>query len=650
MPSSSSRTSFIFEATIHNPDDSPVTSGNFGVQYFNTLTDNWETIVAPVPAVNGIYNQTLDTLNPESSVAEMVATYVSVVQAGGFPTMRLYRESSSTLPEIVGTSGKVRKGATDEIGIVDFEDVWILELNQYERVGDGTQTELDDKVIAIRRPKNDNKLYKGLKNAIIQADIFDAFTQEEIESFFTNIANGTLVNMQGQIVDLQADLAAHVVTIAERDATIGTQIADIATKDADIAAKGGIIAQLQAQIAELEAAAVILNATIVERDATIATQVTDIAERDATISTQVADIAEKDGVIAVQLTEITTKDATIAGQLTEISDKDLSIATHVGTIAERDAMIVTKEAEVTEKEATIGTQTTEIAEKSVMIETHEAKIVEQETEIAAVGVQYEASRAELAGKEGDLVVCTATVLEREAEIASRDAEILTKECTIAQRETDISLKDAEIKTQDGKLKENEAIIAGHDAAIQEKLAEIATLDAQKGELEAEVASLTGPAMPVKDVYTNIVDELQSAADQLESGSSRFSLANLSLDLKTTVFQTPEGELLLQLVDNNSAKNVIEGAVSSLQFDVGEGGGTVAVGPGISPNVNGLTETAVRFKLSSLGLKLEPIYHPVGEDDDRVIGQSFKQTPAAGDDISAEGTITVIFAKKQDTQN
>jgi uncharacterized protein (DUF3084 family) len=643
MPSSSNITSFRFEALIHNPDDTLVTSGNFCVQFYNTLSDTWEMIVEPAPPQIGAFDEVLDTSAPDAAVAEASGTFLSAVQAGGMPSVRLVRDTTTALPEVVSEGAKLRKGATSAEGSVDFGDVWIIEANQYERVGDGTQTELDDKVIAIHRPKNNNKLFKGLKAAIMQADIFDSFTQEQIDDFFAKIVDGSLIKMEAQIAaleaevgTLEADVATHVSAIADRDAMIATQVTDIAAKDATIAT----------QVTD-----------IADRDATIAVQVTDIAAKDATIATQVTDIADRDATIATQVTDIATKDATITTQVTEIADKYAAIAVQGTDLAERDASIVTYTADIVDKDATIAVQVGDISEKSATIEAHAAKIIEQETAMAEAAVVYEASKAELGGVKGDLVVCEATVLEKEAEahaqdcvIAEKEAGILAKTAEVTERDTIILLKDAELVEKDAELVVRAAAIADLSADIDGKDATIVGLEADKGDLQAQVDSLVGPALPVKEVYTNIVTELQAAANELDLSSNRYSLANLSLDLKTTVLQSPEGELLLQLVDNDSAKKVIGEAVSSLTFDVGEGGGTTAVGPNIAPQVTGLTETAVRFKLNSLGLKLEAIYHPVDEDDARVVGHSFKQTPAPGEDISAEGTITVIFAKKQDRQN
>jgi alpha-acetolactate decarboxylase len=610
MPSSANITSFNFEAVIHNPDDTLATEGKFGVEYYNTLNDGWECIVEPDLLEAGTLDKLLDTDNPPAAVAECVPTFLSAVQAGAMPSVRVFRETTATgaLPEVLSEGGKLKKGASSSEGSVDFGDIMLLAEHQIEQVDEDGDSQLDKVIVAVPRPKPNNKLKKALKAAIKHADLVDLYTVEQIEDFFTMLADGSFEDLVGQVATLSQTVVAKDAEIVDKDATIATQVTDIATKDATIAT----------QVTD-----------IATKDATIATQVTDIVTKDATIATQVTDIADKDAMIATQVTDIAGKEATIGVQATDIADRDVTIATYA--------------ADIVDKDATIAVHVADISAKSTTIETKEAKIIEQETAMADAAGVHEAAQAELAGKKGDLVVCETTVLEKEAEISAQ-------ECTIANRDTDIMLKAADIEAKATKLLEHEATIAGHTEELADRDSTIVALEADKGDLQAQVDSLSGPALPVKDVYTNIVDELQSAADILEVSSNRYSLANLSLDLKTTVIQGPEGELLLQLVDNDSAKKVIGEAVSSLTFDVGEGGGTTAVGANIAPQVTGLTETAVRFKLNSLGLKLDAIYHPIDEDDARVVGQSFKQTPAPGEDISAEGTVTVIFAKKQDTQN
>lgn len=157
--------------------------------------------------------------------------------------------------------------------------------------------------------------------------------------------------------------------------------------------------------------------------------------------------------------------------------------------------------------------------------------------------------------------------------------------------------------------------------------------------------LNREATPASEVYAAIVSELETASESATEG--RFAVSNLSLSLKTHIKNDEDG-FKLQLIDSARADYVTDGTISEVQLDI------ISKDPIINaptvlimPKVNGLTETATRKRLTAFGLKLNPIYQA---STTMTIGQAFKQTPDAGEEVNAGDTITVIFAKNNENFN
>lgn len=146
--------------------------------------------------------------------------------------------------------------------------------------------------------------------------------------------------------------------------------------------------------------------------------------------------------------------------------------------------------------------------------------------------------------------------------------------------------------------------------------------------------------PINQVYNNIIEQVQIASDKTKD--SRFKLSNLSLTLKTFVEQDVTGGVKIKLVDGGKVTNVNGATISDIKIDIAEQE-TVTSNALKMPNVVGLTETACRQVLHSLGLQLDTIY----QFDVKNIpaGQAFKQSVPQGSPVNYNQTITVVFAKQ-----
>lgn len=145
-------------------------------------------------------------------------------------------------------------------------------------------------------------------------------------------------------------------------------------------------------------------------------------------------------------------------------------------------------------------------------------------------------------------------------------------------------------------------------------------------------------LPVSELYTNLVSEIAAAND---SSDSSFKLSNISLKLKALVQR--DGETVnASLLDLTNSRHVNGNAISELVFDITPVQQTNDASNEM-PDLTGLTETAVRRILKTLGLRLNPVYQ---KNMSVVNGDSFKQSPAAEETIQPNQLVTVIFSKHE----
>ncbi|WP_046758274.1 PASTA domain-containing protein [Kordia jejudonensis] len=197
------------------------------------------------------------------------------------------------------------------------------------------------------------------------------------------------------------------------------------------------------------------------------------------------------------------------------------------------------------------------------------------------------------------------------------------------------------------VQQEKLLTQAKDTELQNKQVLVTSLERQNSKLQQEleeVKDFNATEHPNKlsasKVYGSIVKDVIKADEELIN--SRYKLANVSLNLKTTVEKGPEGTVF-GLLDFETAKGINGAAISDISIDIVPTGNTTANVSQKMPNILGLTETAVRKILLNNGLKLDAVYHPT-TNENLVAGQSFKQSPAPDASIIEGQEVIVIFAK------
>lgn len=197
------------------------------------------------------------------------------------------------------------------------------------------------------------------------------------------------------------------------------------------------------------------------------------------------------------------------------------------------------------------------------------------------------------------------------------------------------------------VKKDKEIISNKNAELRSNQILINSLEQKTSKLEKELDEIKKfnktdhpNKLSASKVYGSIVKDVIKADEELLN--SKFKLANVSLNLKTTVEKSAEGTML-GLLDLETAKNVNSAAISDISIDIVPNSNAIVNNGQKMPNILGLTETAVRKILTEYSLKLDAVYH-VTKDSNLVEGQSFKQSPAPDTNIIEGQEVIVIFAK------
>jgi hypothetical protein len=199
-------------------------------------------------------------------------------------------------------------------------------------------------------------------------------------------------------------------------------------------------------------------------------------------------------------------------------------------------------------------------------------------------------------------------LDNSAKLSERDRLIATKDHELALKTTELENALARAGAAEGKLAEAEDRLA-----------------------EAQTASRGEPA-PIDAVVTNIGTRIGAASTTLRTSDNPFRIGTIRLDLKGSLAE--DGRIYL-------GGDKLDGSGFSIEMTPDDGAGRGDV-PVAVPDVTGLTESAARRVLRSVGLRLSAATQPMARGA-ATHGQSLRQTPAAGRSVPHGSDVIVVFA-------
>ncbi len=232
---------------------------------------------------------------------------------------------------------------------------------------------------------------------------------------------------------------------------------------------------------------------------------------------------------------------------------------------------------------------------------------------------------------------TQNVLEEEKQLILLEVEKAKNDLQNQQNAIDDLVEKVKTSQQLVSEKNNEIATLAQNTAVKE--IEISKLETKVTEIQSYVDAENPNKLDAKKVYSSIINDIAIADAEMDT--SRFKMANISLNLKATVEKGPEGTLF-GLVDFESAKDINAAAISDISIDIVPNTTAVKTENSV-PNIIGLTETAARKIITNYGLKLDVIYQPT-DNPNFIKGQAIKQIPEAGAALTPGQEVLVIFAK------
>lgn len=211
-------------------------------------------------------------------------------------------------------------------------------------------------------------------------------------------------------------------------------------------------------------------------------------------------------------------------------------------------------------------------------------------------------------------ILTAEIETLHAINVDNGARLAEKDRLISAREHELSLKTTQLE----------------DALRRATLAENRLSDLQ--------SAARGEPAQIDAVVANIGTKIGAASATLKTSSNPFRIGNIRVDLKGALAE--DGRIFLGGDRGDGSGFSVE---MSPEVDGARGEVQVTV-----PDVTGLTQSAARRVLRSVGLRLSAAIQPMAAGT-ATHGHSLRQTPAAGRTAAHGSDVIVVFARIDNTQ-
>ena len=227
-----------------------------------------------------------------------------------------------------------------------------------------------------------------------------------------------------------------------------------------------------------------------------------------------------------------------------------------------------------------------------------------------------------------------------AQIATKDNEIQTLRANLTSQQNATTQLQAKIQ----RIPQLEAQLASFrdiERTLTTERGRITDLAQQLDRVREENERLRAPkeqTVSTQAVAENLGRQIRQAQVSLGSGGG-LALANVRVKLKGVV---KDGAETVQLLGKDElAQGDVTGGLAEFDFEFGRPVETPSVDDVVVPDVRSLTEGAVRQVLANVGLRLESVAGPPGQDV--AAGQASMQVPAAGTRAARGAAVTVVFA-------
>ncbi|MFK7747608.1 MAG: PASTA domain-containing protein [Kordia sp.] len=624
-----------FKHLLYDVNNKPAKTVKVQIQFYNVNLKKWLPLTDALILESGKLLHIVKIPYRISTSDQTIRVVREVIKSGGTPSFRIINAASqSGNPEVIATT--FTAVIKDDVSLtIDFGESWLLDSKKYIAKADhviiASQVPMFELMDSIRTIEEEKE------TAIAQVSGLNAT--------ITSLADEREL-LQTQLSTVQSDFQTNAQQLADLNINLQTVSANLAsertlreTLEVDKTNLETALATQREQMETMEVSTGDTLAIEMERDTAIA-QVSGLNDAVATLSN------ERE-MLQTQLSTV-QNDVEIKEQ--EVAELSESLeAVRVNLTTER-TLRETLQTEKNNLETVVATQREQIETMEVV------NVGDNNFEILYNDLQQEVSNISIVRDDLEQQVADITVVKNNLELqvanisTQRDdlqvqvANVTTERDNLSQEK--IAFQTSITQLQDA-VQQEKALVTVKNTELLQKQTLVESLQRETETLQQELAEAQDfnvtdhpNKLTASKVYSSIVNDVVKADSELVN--SKYKLANVSLNLKTTVEKGPDGTIF-GLLDYESAKDVNSAAISDISIDIVPTDTASTTVDQKMPNILGLTETAVRKVLINNGLKLDAVYHPTN-DDKLIEGQSFKQSPAPDATIVEGQEVIVIFAK------
>ena len=589
-----------FQHILYDASNKAAKTIKVQVQFYNVNTKSWLALTDALALRSGKLAYTLTIPSRISTKNQTVRVVREVLKSGGTPSFRIINANSQAgLPEVIATTFNVTITGDSKITL-NFNKSWLLDPKKYITKSDhiviASEVPMFELMSSIRviEEEKDNAIAQisGLNSTI--TSLYD-----ERESLRTQLATAqsNIQNSSQEVADLNASLEAIRTNLTDERTRVETLETQIATQ--------------REQLETLESSSGDISAIAIERDTALA-----------------------------EVTQLNDSISSLTNERTALQNQLKNAQNDLGT----------KEQQVADLSIDLQTVSSNLASERELRKTLETDKANLETQLAAQRTQIENMEAVNVSESNfevlynDLQVEVANINIVKTNLEQQVSDLTIVKDNLEQEKVSFLTSISQLQET---VRQEKALVIAKETEIQNKQTLVETLERDNQKLQQELEEardFTVTDHPNKlsasKVYGSIVNDVIKADEELVN--SKYKLANISLNLKTTVEKGPNGTVF-GLLDYESAKEVNSAAISDISIDIVPSGNTATSVAQKMPNILGLTETAVRKVLLNNSLKLDAVYHATN-DNSLIAGQSFKQSPAPDAAVEEGQEVIVIFAK------
>jgi len=589
-----------FQHILYDASNKAAKTVKVQVQFYNVNTKSWLALTDALALRSGKLAYTLTIPSRISTKNQTVRVVREVLKSGGTPSFRIINANSQAgLPEVIATTFNATITGDSKLTL-NFNKSWLLDPKKYI-------TKSDHIVIASEVPMFElmssmRVIEEEKDNAIAQISGLNSTItslSDERESLRTQLATAqsNIQNSSQEVADLNASLEAIRTNLTDERTRVETLETQIATQ--------------REQLETLESSSGDISAIAIERDTALA-----------------------------EVTQLNDSISSLTNERTALQNQLKNAQNDLGT----------KEQQVADLSIDLQTVSSNLASERELRKTLETDKANLETQLAAQRTQIENMEAVNVSESNfevlynDLQVEVANINIVKTNLEQQVSDLTIVKDNLEQEKVSFLTSISQLQET---VRQEKALVIAKETEIQNKQTLVETLERDNQKLQQELEEardFTVTDHPNKlsasKVYGSIVNDVIKADEELVN--SKYKLANISLNLKTTVEKGPNGTVF-GLLDYESAKEVNSAAISDISIDIVPSGNTATSVAQKMPNILGLTETAVRKVLLNNSLKLDAVYHATN-DNSLIAGQSFKQSPAPDAAVEEGQEVIVIFAK------